>query len=71
MQTIPESVLLRCIASCLETADYYVSKGDRPSADWWHRRADMYAEWVATYQLPPLRNARPGAKRVRDKALSR
>jgi hypothetical protein len=57
MQTIPKTVLLRCIASCLETSDHYIGKGDRPSADWWHRRADTYAEWLATCQLSPLRKA--------------
>jgi hypothetical protein len=31
--TIPESIMLRCIANCLETSQYYASKGNRPLAD--------------------------------------
>jgi hypothetical protein len=27
---IPASIMLRCIANCLETSRYYVSKGNRP-----------------------------------------
>jgi hypothetical protein len=41
---ISESVVLRCIASCLETSEYYVGRGNRPLADWWHDRADIYAD---------------------------
>ena len=50
MQTISESAVLRCIANCLETSYFYARKGNRPLADWWHDRADMYAEQLATYQ---------------------
>jgi hypothetical protein len=39
--------LLRCIASCLETSQYYVGKGNRASADWWHDRANLYADRLA------------------------
>jgi hypothetical protein len=45
-----ESVLLRCIANCLETSQYYVGKGNRASADWWHDRADMYTDRLAAYR---------------------
>jgi hypothetical protein len=47
---ISESVVLRCIASCLETSEYYVGKGNRPFADWWHNRADMYADRLEIYR---------------------
>ena len=47
---IPESDLLRCIANCLETSQYYVGKGNRLSADWWHDRANMYADRLAAYR---------------------
>jgi hypothetical protein len=39
--------LLRCIASCLETSQFYVGKGNRASAEWWHDRANMYADRLA------------------------
>jgi hypothetical protein len=39
MKTIPKSVVLRCIASYLET-----DKANRALADCWHDRADMYAD---------------------------
>jgi hypothetical protein len=45
---IPESIMLRCIANCLETSRYYASKGNRPLADWWHDRAEVFAERLAT-----------------------
>jgi hypothetical protein len=44
---ISESTLLRCIANCLETSQFYVGKGDRASADWWHDRANMFADGLA------------------------
>jgi hypothetical protein len=47
---ISESVVLRCIASCRETSQYYAGKGNRPVADWWHERADIYADRLATYR---------------------
>lgn len=45
-----EAVMLRCIASCLETSEYYVGKGEVRSADWWHDRAATYADKLATYR---------------------
>ena len=45
---IPESIMLRCIANCLETSRYYASKGNRPLADWWHDRAEVVARRLAT-----------------------
>ena len=47
---ISESIVRRCIASCLETSQYHLGKGNRPLADWWHDRADMYADRLAIYQ---------------------
>jgi hypothetical protein len=47
---IPESHMLRCIANCLETSQYYVAMGNRSSADWWHDRANMYADRLAAYR---------------------
>jgi hypothetical protein len=41
---IPDSVMLRCIANCLETSQYYASKGNRLLADWWHDRAEAFAD---------------------------
>jgi hypothetical protein len=43
METLPESVMLRCIANRLETSQFYAGKGNRALADWWHDRADMYS----------------------------
>jgi hypothetical protein len=40
---IPEPVLVRCIANCLETSRYYANKGNRPLADWWGDRAKVFA----------------------------
>ena len=40
---IPETVLVRCIANCLETSRYYASEGNRPLADWWDDRAKVFA----------------------------
>jgi hypothetical protein len=55
---ISESTMLRCIANCLETSEFYVGKGDRASADWWHNRANMYAARLAAYrQIDALRVA--------------
>jgi hypothetical protein len=48
METLPESVVLRCIANCLETSQFYAGKGNRALADWWHDRADMCAHRLAT-----------------------
>ncbi len=45
---IPEFIMLRCIANCLETSRYYASKGNRPLADWWHDRAKVFAQRPAT-----------------------
>jgi hypothetical protein len=45
---IPESIMLRCIANCLETSRYYASRGNRPLADWWHDRAKGFAQRLAT-----------------------
>jgi hypothetical protein len=45
---IPESIMLRCIANCLETSRYYASKGNRPLADWWHDRARAFAYRLVT-----------------------
>jgi hypothetical protein len=47
---ISESIVLRCIASCLETSQYHVGKGNRPLAKWWHDRADMYVDRLPTYR---------------------
>jgi hypothetical protein len=47
---ISESVMLRCIANCLETSRYYVGTGNRASADWWHDRANMYTDRLAAYR---------------------
>jgi len=44
---LSEPVILRCIASCLETSEFYVGKGIRTAADWWHNRADAYADRLA------------------------
>jgi hypothetical protein len=46
MTMIPETVMLRCIDSCLETSRYY--KGNRPLADWWDDHAKMFADRLAT-----------------------
>jgi hypothetical protein len=45
---IPESIMLRCIANCLETSRYYASKGNRPLADWWDGRAKVFAQRLAS-----------------------
>ena len=45
---IPKSIMLRCIANCLETSQYYSSKGNRQLADWWHDRAKVFAHRLAT-----------------------
>jgi len=45
---IPESIMLRCTANCLETSRYYASKSNRPLADWWHDRAKVFAQRPAT-----------------------
>lgn len=50
METISESTLLRCITNCLETSSFYARKGNRPLADWWHDRADMYADRLTKYR---------------------
>jgi hypothetical protein len=47
---ISEAVMLRCIANCLETSQYYVGKGNRASADWWHDRANIYTDRLAAYR---------------------
>jgi hypothetical protein len=48
MTMIPETVMLRCIDSCLETSRYYASKGNRPLADWWDDRAKIFADRLVT-----------------------
>jgi len=45
---ISESIMLRCIANCLETSRYYARKGDGPLADWWHDRAGAFAHRLAS-----------------------
>jgi hypothetical protein len=45
---IAESIMLRCIANCLETSRYYASKGNRPLAGWWHNRAKVFAHRLAS-----------------------
>lgn len=45
-----ETVLLTQIAECLEQARGQVGRGNRPLADWWHSRADMYADSLAMYR---------------------
>jgi hypothetical protein len=50
METISETVVLRCIANCLETSQFYAGKGNRALADWWHDRADMFADRLETYR---------------------
>jgi hypothetical protein len=40
---ITESTMLRCIANCLETSRYYASKGNRPLAEWWRERAEVFS----------------------------
>ena len=47
---ISESIVLRCIASCLETSQYHIGKGNRPLAKWWHDRADMYVDRLPAYR---------------------
>jgi len=48
MIMIPETIMLRCIDSCLETSRYYASKGNRPLADWWDDRAKLFAHRLVT-----------------------
>lgn len=50
MTPISESVLLKHIAECLDKAQSYVGKGNRPLAEWWHSRADMYTDSLAMYR---------------------
>lgn len=50
MKPMSESILLKHVADCLEEAQAYVGKGNRPLADWWHSRADMYADSLAMYR---------------------
>jgi hypothetical protein len=50
MTPVSESILLKHIAACLEEARVCVGKGNRPLADWWHSRADMYADSLAMYR---------------------
>jgi hypothetical protein len=45
---ISETVILRCIDSCLETSGFYASKGNRPLADWWDNRAKVFAHRLET-----------------------
>jgi hypothetical protein len=45
---IPDTVMLRCIDSCLETSRYYASKGNRPLADRWDDRAKQFGDRLAT-----------------------
>jgi hypothetical protein len=45
---ITESIMLRCIANCLETSRYYASKGNHPLTDWWHDRAKVFAHRLAS-----------------------
>jgi hypothetical protein len=52
---IPEPIMLRCIANCLETSRYYASKGNRPLADWWHDRAKVFAPQPNDRILAPSR----------------
>jgi hypothetical protein len=57
-------VILRCIASCLETAEFYVGKGNRAAADWWHNRANTYARQINDHrQIDALgpHGRKPGA----------
>jgi hypothetical protein len=41
-----------CMASAwqTETSKYYGDKGDRPLADWWHDRADLYADRLGGFR---------------------
>jgi hypothetical protein len=32
------------------TSEFYAGKGNRALADWWHDRAEIYAERIATYR---------------------
>jgi hypothetical protein len=59
VETIPESIVLTCIADCLEKSRYYVREGNRPLADWWHDRADVYADRLATYREIRTRAMQP------------
>jgi hypothetical protein len=45
---LSESIVLRCVANCLETSQYYASKGNRPLAEWWHDRAKTFAQRLAS-----------------------
>jgi hypothetical protein len=45
---IPDAVMLRCIANCLETSQYYASKGNSSLAAWWDDRAKLLAHRLAT-----------------------
>jgi hypothetical protein len=44
--------MLRCIANCLETSRYYASKSNRPDADWWHARAEVFAQRLVDAPAP-------------------
>jgi hypothetical protein len=62
MKGLPEPVMRRCIASCLETSQYYTSKGNRALADWWHDRAEMYAEKLTIHPELDKFEVRPGRR---------
>jgi len=49
---IPETIMLRCIANCLETSRYHASKNNRPDADWWHGRAEAFAQRLVDAPAP-------------------
>ena len=56
---LSESVMLRCIANCLETSEFYVGKGNRRAADWWHDRANLLAEELAASRQLDALTTRP------------
>jgi len=56
---LSESTMLRCIANCLETSQFYVGKGDRASAGWWNDRANMLADGLAAARQTNALATRP------------
>jgi hypothetical protein len=50
MNTINESTFMRCIGSCLETAEHYIGRSNRRDAEYWLDCADAYADRLITYR---------------------
>jgi hypothetical protein len=51
---LPESVVLRCVASCVETSEYYAGKGNHSLAGWWFDRAEMCADRLTVHRRAGL-----------------